>query len=128
MQGRSWLEQYEQAHGEEPEYRAAGLVQWLMDQISRRMAELGMTQRDVAARMGTSQAYIAKVLNHHPNLSLSSIFRLADAVGLVVEGFRLVDKRTREAFAVSATANARAEQPEDQAPLSQLSGAGRTST
>jgi len=125
MQGRSWLEQYEQVHGEEPEYRAAGLVQWLMDQISRRMAELGMTQRDVAARMGTSQAYIAKVLNHHPNLSLSSIFRLADAVGLVVEGFRLVDKQTRQGFAVSPAAEGRDEHPESQGP--ELSTVGRAS-
>ncbi|HEX2999294.1 MAG TPA: helix-turn-helix transcriptional regulator [Armatimonadota bacterium] len=79
---------------DDPDYLTAAFVIDITEEICRRMDEAGLTQREVARRLGTSQAYIAKVLNNNPNMTVRSLIALADAVGLKLDGVRLVDKKT----------------------------------
>jgi predicted transcriptional regulator len=54
------------------------------DLIARRLA-LGLTQTQVAARMGTSQSAVARVEAGGSDVRLSTVERYAAAVGHVVE-------------------------------------------
>lgn len=54
------------------------------DLVSRRVA-LGMTQTEVAARMGTSQSAVARMEAGESDLRLSTVERYAAAVGFVVD-------------------------------------------
>jgi len=53
--------------------------------IAERLRRLQITQRELAARVEVSPAYVNKVLNGTPNLTIKSMVELAHAVGLTVE-------------------------------------------
>ena len=50
--------------------------------MSRRMSELGMTQRMLAEKMNCSQQYVSKVLKGKENLSLETLFKIETALNL----------------------------------------------
>jgi DNA-binding XRE family transcriptional regulator len=52
--------------------------------LTERRVGLGLTQTDVAARMGTSQSAVARIEAGHLDVRMSTIERYADAVGHVV--------------------------------------------
>jgi transcriptional regulator with XRE-family HTH domain len=54
------------------------------DLVARRIA-LGLTQTEVAARMGTSQSAVARMEGGNSDVRLSTIERYAAAVGIVVD-------------------------------------------
>ena len=83
---------------DDPDYLTAEFLTAFMDEVCRRMDELGMTQSQLAERLGATQAYVAKVLNHHPNMKMRSFFKLLAALDLKLDGIRLVDKRTGAQF------------------------------
>jgi transcriptional regulator with XRE-family HTH domain len=45
------------------------------------MKEKGISRADLAVRLGVSRAYVTKLLNGNPNLTLKSFVAIADAVG-----------------------------------------------
>ncbi len=47
-----------------------------------KMEELGMTQKTLAERMNCSQQYVSKVLKGHENLSLETLAKIEEALGL----------------------------------------------
>ncbi len=49
-----------------------------------RMEELGMTQKELALRMGCSQQYISKVLKGRENLSLETLYKIESALDLSI--------------------------------------------
>lgn len=49
--------------------------------IDRILAKTGVNQRELAAKLGTSPAYITKVLRGNSNLTIESMVKLARAVG-----------------------------------------------
>lgn len=59
--------------------------------LTERRVELGLTQTDVAARMGTSQSAVARIEAGHLDVRMSTIERYAEAVGHVVS-WRLEDR------------------------------------
>lgn len=88
--------------GEPPsERRHAPLLPGFKEMAERRQAltraltlcrvELGLTQTDVAARMGTSQSAVARIEAGNLDVRMSTIERYADAVGHVVS-WRLEDR------------------------------------
>ncbi len=54
------------------------------DLVSRRLA-LGLSQTEVAARMGTSQSAVARVEAGQSDVRLSTLERYAAAVGYVID-------------------------------------------
>lgn len=49
-----------------------------------RMEELGLTQKSLADRMGCSQQYISRVLKGTENLSIETISKIENALGLAI--------------------------------------------
>lgn len=49
-----------------------------------RMDELRLTQRELAQRMGCSQQYVSRVLKGAENLSIETISKIEDALGLQI--------------------------------------------
>ena len=49
-----------------------------------RMEELGITQKALAERLGCSQQYVSKILKGGENLSLETIFKIEEALQLLL--------------------------------------------
>lgn len=49
-----------------------------------KMEELGLTQKSVAERMGCSQQYVSRVLKGKENLSIETIAKIEEALGLQI--------------------------------------------
>ena len=49
-----------------------------------KMEEVGLTQKSVAERMGCSQQYISRVLKGTENLSIETISKIEEALGLEI--------------------------------------------
>ena len=47
-----------------------------------RLEALGMSQADLAARLGCTQQYVSRILKGHENLSLKTICKIDDVLGL----------------------------------------------
>lgn len=50
--------------------------------ILSKMRECGISQTDLAHKMGCSQQYVSKILKGQENLSLETISKLEDSLGL----------------------------------------------
>ena len=79
---RGWLAEYEAEFAGDPEYLAEGLAIRIAEQAVRLMEEQGISRAELASRMGVSKAYITRLFNAPPNLTLRSIAQLALALGV----------------------------------------------
>lgn len=85
-----WIGSYEG----DPEYEFDVLALEIGEQIVERMEELGLTQADLARKMGVSRARISQILRGDDNLTLKSV--VAVAIGLDCRvGMRLKPERAR---------------------------------
>lgn len=77
------------------EYRLQTLVLELSERVHGRIEQIGVSQAEVARRMGVSRPMITKLLTGDSNFQLRTLLRLADAldmelmVDFVPDGFRL---------------------------------------
>ena len=71
-----WIGSYEG----DPDYEFDGVAIAVGEQIVARMEQQGMTQADLARKMGVSRARISQILRGNDNLTLKSI--VAVALGL----------------------------------------------
>lgn len=53
----------------------------LADELVERRAKLGLSQTEVAARMGTSQSAVARLESGEVDVRLSTLERYAEAIG-----------------------------------------------
>ena len=65
---------------ESPAYRAEKLALELTEEIHTRMETLGMGKSELGRQLGTSPAYVTKVLRGTNNFTLESLVKLADAL------------------------------------------------
>lgn len=79
----------------DPSFRARFEAAWqqreLLRALARRREELGFSQTEVAARMGTSQSTLARLEQGSANPTLATVARLAKALGKKIE-WRLTDE------------------------------------
>lgn len=52
--------------------------------MSKRMTELGLTQQMLAEKMNCTQQYISKVLKGEKNMSLETICKIENALGIEI--------------------------------------------
>lgn len=80
-----------------PSFRATFESSWqqrkLLRALAKRREELGLSQTEVAARMGTSQSTLARLEQGNANPTLATVARLAKALGQKIE-WRLIDEGT----------------------------------
>ena len=68
-----------------PEYWEEGAVLDFTEALYIAMEEQGVTRAELARRLGTSQAYITRVLSGNANFTLKTMSKLALALGLQLE-------------------------------------------
>ena len=89
-----------------PEYWEEGAVLDFTEALYTAMEEQGVTRAELARRLGTSQAYITRVLGGRANFTLKTMAKLALALGLQLE-VGLVAQRLPSAAAKDAEEDAR---------------------
>lgn len=78
------LERYRQFVEESkgsPEYWSEVAAHELIREIEERMEQHGISRAELARRLGTSKAYVTKVLGGNANFTLTTMVRLAQALG-----------------------------------------------
>src|SRR5450756_2779769 len=68
-----------------PEYWEEGAILDFTEALYVAMEEQGVTRAELAHRLGTSQAYVTRVLGGHANFTLKTMAKLALALGLQLE-------------------------------------------
>ena len=63
--------------------------------MSKRMTELGLTQQMLAEKMNCTQQYISKVLKGKKNMSLETICKIENALGIEIIRKRMLRSRNR---------------------------------
>ncbi|MFC1490359.1 helix-turn-helix domain-containing protein [Candidatus Latescibacterota bacterium] len=63
------------------EYEALGEEYEVIRQIIRARISAGLTQKDLAKRLGTQQSNVSRIENGNSNPSISFLKRIADATG-----------------------------------------------
>ena len=64
--------------------------------IEERLRALGMTQRDLAARLGVSEVTVSRWLSGERNPSIETLSKIADALGTDTSYFFTSDSRAEE--------------------------------
>lgn len=68
-----------------PEGQAAHLAVAFLAQVNAHMQAQGVSNAELARRMGTSAAYVTKLFRGNANLSLQTMAKLAQAIGVSVQ-------------------------------------------
>jgi transcriptional regulator with XRE-family HTH domain len=75
------------------EFRADWAARQLVLELAQRRAELGLTQQEVADRMGVSRPRVAEIENGGTNASFQRIAAYANALGMRLEANRVAEPR-----------------------------------
>lgn len=67
------------------DYWIAGVVDDVTEALCQRMEEADISRSELARRLGTSPAYVTKILRGTANFTLASLVKLARAVGMELE-------------------------------------------
>lgn len=82
MDAEKWFSDKLMEFENDPEFIAEELVLEIIASLNKAMNERGITRRELAARLGTSPSFVSEVLNGKPNLTLLTLCRFAEALGL----------------------------------------------
>jgi transcriptional regulator with XRE-family HTH domain len=77
-----------------PDYWNAVAAHEFVRELERRLEEQGVSRAELARRLGTSKAYVTKVLSADANFTLATMTRLAAAVGGEVH-IRISDRQAK---------------------------------
>lgn len=80
MKPKTFAALYEEAEKHD-DYWVAGVVQELTEEIAALMEKQGVTRSELARRLGTSPAYVTKILRGNANFTLTTMVKLARALG-----------------------------------------------
>jgi transcriptional regulator with XRE-family HTH domain len=76
-----WLKELEEKFERDADYIAEGLALEITEEVARLMRQKGISRADLAESLNVSRAYVTRILNAPPNLTLRSIAELAIALG-----------------------------------------------
>ena len=80
MKSRSFPELFRQAEQHE-DYWLAGAILEFTDDVVREMERQGISRTELAQRLGTTPAYVTKLLRGKVNFTLGTMVKLARALG-----------------------------------------------
>jgi transcriptional regulator with XRE-family HTH domain len=83
MTAKTFTDFYREAE-QHDDYWVAGLVHDFTEALARRMEEEGISRAELARRLGSSPAYVTKVLRGNVSFTLVTLVKLARAVGAEV--------------------------------------------
>jgi transcriptional regulator with XRE-family HTH domain len=81
MKTEQWFDRLIDKYKEDREFRLEGLILDFTEKIVSKMEEMKITRAELAKRLGVSKAFISKLLNGNPNLTIKSMMSIADALG-----------------------------------------------
>ena len=84
-----------------PDFELYGLLFDVTEEIYRVLVSRGLTKAQLAERLGTSRAYVTKLLDGHENMTLKTLVRVANAMEMTVD----VRLTPRKANAVAPAAS-----------------------
>jgi len=70
---------------ERTSYWTADTIYSFTEELARAMEERHISRSELARRIGTSPAYVTKIMGGDVNFTVSTMVRLADAVGLRID-------------------------------------------
>lgn len=79
MKPRTFPELFEEAERHE-DYWVAGAILEFTEDVVREMERQGVTRTELAQRLGTTPAYVTKILRGKVNFTLATMVRLARAL------------------------------------------------
>jgi len=79
------FEQLFKAAEQRPEYWEEGALLDFTEALYAAMEDQGVTRTELARRLGTSQAYITRVLSGNANFTLRTMSKLAFALGMQLD-------------------------------------------
>ena len=77
----AWYEEMREEFDSDPDYWAEGLKLDFAEEVGRLMEEQNVSRAELARRLGTSPAYVTKILHWTANLTLASMSKIALAFG-----------------------------------------------
>ena len=78
---KSWMERELQRYERSANFVAEGMAMRLVEEMLEMMEQEGISQAEMARLMDVSPAYLSRMLNAPPNLTLRSIAQIALALG-----------------------------------------------
>ncbi|HEX3128784.1 MAG TPA: helix-turn-helix transcriptional regulator [Thermoanaerobaculia bacterium] len=84
MKAQTFPELFEQAEGHD-DYWLAGAILGFTEDVVREMDRQGISRTELARRLGSTPAYVTKVLRGKVNFTLSTMVKLARALGAEVQ-------------------------------------------
>jgi transcriptional regulator with XRE-family HTH domain len=81
MNAEKWFKEELESARNTFEFRLEKILLRLGEDICQLMRDQGLNRAEVAARLGVSRAYVTKVLNGNPNLTIKTLLKLSDALG-----------------------------------------------
>jgi transcriptional regulator with XRE-family HTH domain len=95
MKTMTWAEKRFQEYQNDPEYITAEIMVDITEQFCRHMARFGISQSDLAIKLGVKQPFISRLLNLNQNTSIKTIVRVASALDLSIN-IKLEPKNANE--------------------------------
>ena len=95
---------------------SAAYARWIGDRLRKLRREAGLTQAEVARRLGARQPYIAAVEAGRSNLTLAQLVEIATATGAVMDITFRIPVRAQELLDAS-----RADEPSSDPPARRVS-------
>jgi transcriptional regulator with XRE-family HTH domain len=100
VKGKSFGEMFAEAE-RHPEYWEEGAILEFTEALYIAMEEQGVTRAELARRLGTSQAYVTRVLSGNANFTLKTMSKLALALGKQLDVGLSAQRRTESAAETS---------------------------
>ncbi len=104
---KNLLQEIEEIFSEEPSVnqKAWGIINDFYHFILSRMEKEGISQADLAKRLGRSRSAISQMFNKTPNLTVKKMVEIADSIGLDLtviptELKKEIDKKAEEKYVV----------------------------
>jgi transcriptional regulator with XRE-family HTH domain len=80
---RRQVEELDKSH--DPDWELYGVLLDVTEGIVKRMIEQNVRRSDLADRLGTSRAYVTKLLDGQENMTLKTLVRVANALEMKVD-------------------------------------------
>lgn len=80
MSLEKWMKEKLERFKDDVEYRLEGVIYDFTEQICELMEKQKINRAELAKRLGVSPAFITKLLNGNPNLTLKTMMNIASAL------------------------------------------------
>jgi len=80
LKTEEWFTKQLEKYEDDLEFRMEGLILDFTEKISIKMSELNINRTEFAQRLGVSKAFVTKLLNGNPNLTIKTMMSIADVL------------------------------------------------